>query len=111
MKIKIDSAHWSAKNRFLWTIFFVFIGVNAFSSAHFQAQEKNQNFTEFKGKLVDSRSKTPLAFATLSVDETNISTITNSDGEFLLKVPNVHLNKNITVSFLGYQTKTLSVHL
>lgn len=109
MKIKIDTAHRSAKNRFLWTIFFVFIGVNVFSSAHFQAQEKNQNFTEFKGKLVDSRSKTPLAFATLSVDETNISTITNSDGEFLLKVPNVHLNKNITVSFLGYQTKTLSV--
>lgn len=107
MKIKIDGVKLSVKNRFLWAVFFVFIGTTVLANPLFQQEVKIQNFTEFKGSIVDSKSKTPLAFATLSVNETNISTITNSDGEFLLKVPNTLLNQNITVSFLGYQTKTI----
>ena len=107
MKIKIDCAQLSAKMRLLWLVFFVFFGMNVFANTLFQVQEKTQNFTEFKGTVIDSKSKAPLAFAAINVDDTNISTITNSDGEFLLKVPNTLVNKNITISFLGYQTKTV----
>lgn len=109
MKIKIDIIQWSAKKSFLWIIFFVFMGTNVFASTYFQDREIAQNFTEFKGKIVNSKSKTPLAFANLGIDGTNISTITNSDGDFLIKVPNTHLNQKITISFLGYQTKTISI--
>ncbi len=105
MKTKIDCAQLSAKIRLLWIAFFVFYGINVFSNTLFQEQEKTQNFTEFKGSVIDSKSKIPLAFATLNVNETNISTVTNSDGEFLLKVPNTLVEQNITISFLGYQTK------
>ncbi|MGC1631451.1 MAG: carboxypeptidase-like regulatory domain-containing protein, partial [Gelidibacter sp.] len=107
MKIKVDCAQLSAKTRLLGLIFFVFFGMNVFANTLFQVQEKTQNFTEFKGTVIDSKSKAPLAFAALNVDDSNISTITNSDGEFLLKVPNTLVNKNITISFLGYQTKTV----
>lgn len=107
MKIKIDFAQLSGTTRWLWVIFFVFFGMNVFADTLFQAQEKTQNFTEFTGSVIDSKSKAPLAFATLNVDDTNISTVTNSDGEFLLKVPNTLVNQNITISFLGYQTKTV----
>ncbi|MGV8816027.1 MAG: carboxypeptidase-like regulatory domain-containing protein [Gelidibacter sp.] len=107
MKIKIDCAQLSAKTHLLRLVFFVFLGMNVFANTSLQVQDKIQNFTEFKGSVIDSKSKAPLAFAALNVDDTNISTITNSDGEFLLKVPNTLVNKNITISFLGYQTKTV----
>ncbi|MEX0274638.1 MAG: carboxypeptidase-like regulatory domain-containing protein, partial [Flavobacteriaceae bacterium] len=43
-------------------------------------------YSQFRGEVVDASSNKPLVFATLGVDGTNISTITNSEGEFLLKV-------------------------
>ena len=107
MKTQIDFAQFSAKTRLLWIAFSVFFGMSVFSNTLFQEQEKTQSFTEFKGSVIDSKSKIPLAFATLNVNETNISTVTNSDGEFLLKVPNTLVEQNITISFLGYQTKTV----
>ena len=107
MKTKINCAQLSANICLLWIAFFIFFGLNAFAAAPFQEFEKTQNFTEFKGTVIDSKSKSPLAFATLNVNETNISTITNSDGEFLLKVPNTLVQQKITISFLGYQTKTI----
>lgn len=107
MKIKINCSQLSAKNYLLWFAFFIFYGINAFPTTTFQEFEKTQNFTEFKGTVIDSKSKAPLAFATLNVNESNISTITNSEGEFLLKVPNMLVEQKITISFLGYQTKTV----
>ncbi|MEO8772917.1 MAG: carboxypeptidase-like regulatory domain-containing protein [Gelidibacter sp.] len=107
MKIKIELAQLSAKSRLLWIAFFIFYGSHGFTNTMFQEQEKTQSFTEFKGIVIDSKSKAPLAFATLNVNESNISTVTNSDGGFLLKVPNTMAEQNITISFLGYQTKTI----
>ena len=73
------------------------------------AQQKEQAFTEFKGKVMDSNTKTHLVFANLNVSETNISTITNTEGKFLLKVPNRHLDKTVTISFLGYNKRFLPI--
>lgn len=47
--------------------------------------------------------------ATVSLNGTNISTITNNEGEFLLKVPKSNASANITVSFLGYKDKIVSL--
>lgn len=110
MKIKFVNTFLSVKSGALWVSFSIFLGMNIFASALFQEDVVfNQNFTEFKGEVLDSKTKSPLAFATLSVDESNISTITNSEGEFLLKVPNSLLNQTVVVSFLGYQTKSIAV--
>lgn len=107
MKIKAHFAQSTPTYHWLWIAFFVFYSINGFASNLWQKQEKTQSFTEFKGMVIDSKSKDPLAFATLSVSETNISTVTNSDGAFLLKVPNTLVEQIITISFLGYQTKTV----
>jgi hypothetical protein len=64
-------------------------------------------FIQYKGIVVDSKTKKPLVFASLSVNETNISTISNTQGEFILKVPNKYSNKRVTVSFLGYTSKVV----
>ena len=107
MKNKIECPQPAVKSLLLWIAFFIFSGMSVFANTSFQEQEKAQSFKEFKGSVIDSRTKAPLAFATLNVEETNISTITNSDGEFLLKVPNAMLDKRMSISFLGYQTKII----
>lgn len=64
--------------------------------------------TEYKGKVVNS-SGDALTSAYLTVDGTNISTVTNNDGVFSLKIPDNLENVTITVSHLGYKSRTLSL--
>lgn len=94
----------SKNNSVIWTasiVFFLF--VNAKSIA--QVEDKTKTlFTEYSGSVVDLSSKKALIFADLNVKGTNISTITNSEGKFLLKVPNEIKSKVIIVSYLGYES-------
>lgn len=66
-------------------------------------------FKEVKGKITDETSKDALIFADIVIKDSNISTITNSDGEFVLKVPDSLVNKSIIISNLGYQKKELLI--
>ncbi|WP_299799028.1 carboxypeptidase-like regulatory domain-containing protein [uncultured Maribacter sp.] len=67
------------------------------------------NYTEFAGEVLDADSKKPLIFATLTVDNTNVTTITNSEGQFSLKVPNEYKENKLTIAFLGYKTKQIAI--
>lgn len=67
------------------------------------------NYTEYTGEVLDADSKKPLIFATLTVDNTNVTTITNSEGQFSLKVPNENTENNLTIAFLGYKTKQIAI--
>ena len=71
------------------------------------AQE--DNFNEFSGEILDKTTKKPLVFATLNLEGSNVSTITNTEGKFLIKVPETNTTGTLTISFLGY--KSLSVPL
>ncbi|MBU2951537.1 carboxypeptidase-like regulatory domain-containing protein [Tamlana agarivorans] len=76
-----------------------FIGTNTFT-----AQEKTTAlFQEIEGKVVDAESNNDLVFADIVLDHSNISTVTNSDGYFALKIPEDHINGTITISYLGYE--------
>jgi len=73
----------------------------------FQQEEKTENFKQYRGEVVDGSSKKALVFATLSVEGTNISTITNTEGSFLLKIPESITDGTVVVSFLGYKSKNI----
>lgn len=74
-------------------LFFVLFSLNA-----------QTEFNEYRGKVINGRTNKSLEAASLSIHNTNISTITNSEGEFTLKVPNNYLDSKVAVSFLGYTT-------
>jgi hypothetical protein len=59
--------------------------------------------------VVDSKSKKALIFASLTVSETNISTVTNTQGEFLLKVPKKFSDHSVIISFLGYTSQVINL--
>jgi len=72
-------------------------------------QPDTLTYVQFKGTVVDLDSRAPLAFASLTLNGTNIATITNSDGEFSLKVPKNLTEGKVLVSFLGYKNKTVNI--
>ena len=67
------------------------------------------NFIEIKGKIVDKKSGASLSYAGLTVVGTNISTISNSEGDFSLKIPKEMIDPKIKISFIGYKNKLISV--
>ena len=68
-----------------------------------------KSFKEITGKIIDADTKKPLVFTDIVIKKSNISTITNSDGEFLLKIPNDFLEGSITISHLGYKKRELKI--
>lgn len=66
-------------------------------------------YNQYKGKVVGSKSKKPLVFAFLMVNGTNISTVTNTQGFFLLKVPKKFSGHKVTISFLGYTSQVINL--
>jgi hypothetical protein len=97
-------------NRFkIIALLLLFTFVSNTSFATYNVANDTIGFNQYKGNVIDSKTKKPLVFATLTVSQTNISTITNSQGEFLLKVPKIYSKNNITVSFLGYTSQVLKL--
>lgn len=64
-------------------------------------------YRQFQGEVMDAQTKDPLVFATLILEKQNISTITNSEGGFLLKVPVEVDGGNVQISFLGYTSRSI----
>lgn len=77
-------------------------------SVSLQAQDTLQ-FKQYNGSVVDAKTNDELVFATISIDNTNISSITNTEGEFSIKIPDSLAKKHLAVSFLGYQKKILPI--
>lgn len=90
--------------------FLLFLGIPPSVSAailYQEIQEQENPFNQYQGKIIDSETNNPLVFATLSIENTNISTVSNTEGYFSLKVPKDIEEGQVSVSFLGYETKTI----
>ncbi len=95
------------------TLFLVMLAIftagTARAAIYFQDNllQEDSDFTPYKGEIVDEETGKPLVFATITLEGNNISTVSNTEGEFLLKVPQDNRDGTILVSFLGYQTRRI----
>ncbi|WP_250434080.1 carboxypeptidase-like regulatory domain-containing protein [Hanstruepera flava] len=96
------------KLRYPYCYLFV-INLFLFSGSLGYAQEKNNAFLEINGSVTDSNTKDPLVFADLIVQGTNIATITNTEGDYLLKIPDSLQHKSVVVQYLGYEEQTIPI--
>ena len=71
--------------------------------------QDSTSYQSFHGIIVDSRTKNPIIFANIFLRGTNIGTVSNSEGEFLIKVPMFIENKVIEISSVGY--KNFQIHI
>jgi len=107
MKIKVVS-----KGKYpMYFAIFCLIVMGYFNSVpQVTAQELDEkNYIEIRGLVLRGDSKKPLEYASVSVNETNISTITNIEGTFLLKIPKQERDKSVTVNYLGYINKVIPI--
>ncbi len=65
-------------------------------------------YNVFKGILKDAKTQDPLVFASITVKGTQTATISNTDGEFLLKVPKNLPNPMLQISHIGYITREVA---
>jgi len=68
-----------------------------------------ESFNEYRAKVVDKKNGEILIYANVSVIGSNVSTITNSEGEFSLKIAKDLLNAKLVISHIGYKSKTVTL--
>jgi hypothetical protein len=70
---------------------------------------KDTTFHTFTGKVIDVNTKKPIEFANVYLLGSSLGTVTNAEGEFVLKVPVTELSRKVGFSYLGYQNIVLSL--
>jgi hypothetical protein len=111
-----ESIHISAtkinKNKFsMLCILFTacLLMVNTFGTQAQKAPEDTSKFVSVKGKIIDSSTKKPIPYTNIYLVNSNIGTISNNDGEFILKVPVNKTNAPIRISYMGYKNQDLTI--
>jgi hypothetical protein len=66
-----------------------------------------QTLLTFRGKVVDAETGNALVFASVAVKETNVATVTNIDGEFIIKIAETQTSRNLEVTYIGYKNKVV----
>lgn len=104
------------QNLFIPLIISIFcIGFTANSFAYVLPQSstiqaESPSFIKYKGRVIDKETRKPLAYVDITVNSANISTITNREGKFSIKIPNNLTSNKLSVSFLGYETLEISIN-
>lgn len=83
---------------FVITLFF---SINIFS---LHAQNTEQKFKSIYGEVLNQHTREPIVFASIFLKGTNIGTVTNTEGRFLIKVPQTSATDSLGISSLGYKT-------
>src|SRR5699024_12534735 len=91
----------SILQRFMWVLLFVVSGSTVLFG-------QTTDYLEFKGQVSDAKSGQPIAEVHLSVENTNISSLANTNGEFTLKVPVSHTDAVLRFCKINYESKSTS---
>jgi hypothetical protein len=67
------------------------------------------NYRIFNGRVLDASNNRSLPFAAVEVVGNTIATVTNIDGEFIIKIPKDSNASQLKVSYIGYGNKTVSL--
>ncbi len=71
--------------------------------------QQSELFVTYKATVVDKQTCTPLAFAGVTVDGTNYTTVTNTDGEFAIKIPTDIKDAKLSIQYMGFKSKSVSI--
>jgi len=89
-------------------IFALLISATAFSENVKDKNEK-ESTTQITGKITDRLTGENLAGVKVELPGTNITTYTDFEGVFILKVPSQNLNNEINISYISYESTHMSL--
>jgi hypothetical protein len=77
----------------------------AFCTRDLSARQDTLTYLPITGKIVDYRTENPIIFANVYLSGTNIGTVSNSEGEFIVKIPLFIENQTLVISSIGYRNR------
>ena len=114
--MKTVSSHKRFGNPLIIALFFILLLSLAFASVTFaspmpdeQLMEDSLSYKSYTGKILDKETSKPVVFANVVLQGTSIGTVTNADGEFLIKAPANSDIQVIEITHLGYETKLIKL--
>jgi hypothetical protein len=98
-------------NKPVLTIFLILIFASVSICAHSRipdgqpaySPKDTVKFKSFSGRVLEKSTSKPLVYADIQIKESNIGVVTNSDGDFIIKVPENLLNHKLIINHLGYR--------
>jgi len=69
-----------------------------------------QEVITVSGKVLDASNKRPLGFASIYINTSNISNVSNMDGVFSIKIPPSNRNDTLLISYLGYKSAKIAIN-
>ena len=116
MQMKTLSSHKRFGNPLIIAFLFILLLSLAFASVTFgaaipdeQTTEDSLSYKAYTGKILDSKTKKPVVFANVILKGTSIGTVTNADGDFLIKAPAKSDVQVIEITHIGYETKLIKL--
>ncbi|MEE9461952.1 MAG: carboxypeptidase-like regulatory domain-containing protein, partial [Bacteroidales bacterium] len=113
--MKTKSSHKRLGNPLTIVFLFILLLSLAFASVTLaaipddQLMEDSLAYESYTGKILDSETKKPVVFANVILKGTSIGTVSNADGEFLIKVPAKSDIQVLEISHIGYETKLIKL--
>jgi len=95
----------------IFTLVFIIMSITSIDvwASKQTKNDDNKEYYEISGKIIDKNTQKVLAFASISVEGENTATISNPDGEFILKIAKTSKAKNIIISYLGYDNLNYAI--
>ena len=116
MQMKTKSSHKRLGNPLIVAFLFILLLSLAYASVTFavpmpdeQSMEDTLAYESYTGKVLDKETKKPVVFANVILKGTSIGTVTNADGEFLIKAPGKSDVQVLEVTHIGYATKLIKL--
>ena len=96
-------------------VLLVFASINL--SAHSKIMEgrpaylkkDSVKYESFSGRVLDKNTMKPVIFANIQLEKSNVGVVTNSDGEFIIKVPSNMVNQKLKINHLGYKNAEVNL--
>jgi hypothetical protein len=116
MKMKNETSHARFSNPLIIALLFILLLVLAFASTvlgapvpNGQQVEDSLAYEAYTGKILDSETKQPVVFANVMLKGTSIGTVTNADGEFLIKAPAKADIQVLEITHIGYASQEVKL--
>ncbi|MEZ4884321.1 MAG: carboxypeptidase-like regulatory domain-containing protein [Chitinophagales bacterium] len=94
-------------NRIHFLLFSILIFLQLLISNCLQAQ--SLKYLQISGQITSKTTQEPLAFAHIGLQNNNIGSVTNIEGNFVFKIPVSKQNDSLQISYLGYEKYSMSL--
>ena len=76
----------------------------------FSAHAQTNSVKEITGRVIDQKTREPLALASVRLSDDQSATVTNKEGRFSIKIPVDNPVQELLISFMGYESARLAIN-